>query len=98
MRHASSTGWRRSSNAGGGSVEYRFRHRDGHYIWIQDTFKVIRDDAGDARELIGAWADISERKLAQEALQKAYDELEKRVEERTSDLRAAASGWNTCSP
>ena len=31
---------------GGGSVEYRFRHRDGHYIWIQDTFKVVYDDAG----------------------------------------------------
>jgi PAS domain S-box-containing protein len=71
---------------GGGSVEYRFRHRDGHYIWIQDTFKVIRNHAGQPAELIGAWADISERKFAQEALQKAYDELEKRVEERTSDL------------
>ena len=23
---------------GGGTVEYRFQHRDGHYIWIQDTF------------------------------------------------------------
>src|SRR6185437_10393586 len=21
---------------GGGTIEYRFRHRDGHYIWIQD--------------------------------------------------------------
>ena len=31
---------------GGGTVEYRFRHRDGHYIWIQDTFKVVYDDAG----------------------------------------------------
>jgi PAS domain S-box-containing protein len=25
---------------GGGTIEYRFRHRDGHYIWIQDTFRV----------------------------------------------------------
>src|SRR5262245_65844866 len=22
---------------GGGAIEYRFRHRDGHYVWIQDT-------------------------------------------------------------
>jgi hypothetical protein len=27
----------------GGTVEYRSRHRDGHYIWIQDTFRVITD-------------------------------------------------------
>ena len=55
---------------GGGTLEYRFRHRDGHYIWVQDTFRVLRDDAGQPVELVGAWADISERKLAQEALQK----------------------------
>ena len=24
---------------GGGTVEYRFRHRNGTYIWIQDSFK-----------------------------------------------------------
>ena len=47
---------------GGGTVEYRFRHRDGHYIWIQDTFKVVNDDAGRPSELVGAWADITERK------------------------------------
>jgi PAS domain S-box-containing protein len=73
---------------GGGTVEYRFRHREGHYVWIQDTFKVLRNQAGDPVELVGAWTDISERKLAQEALQKAYDELEKRIDKRTAELKA----------
>ncbi len=55
---------------GGGTLEYRFQHRDGHYLWIQDTFKVIRDEAGHPLELVGAWADITERKQAeQRALQ-----------------------------
>ena len=54
---------------GGGSVTYRFRHRDGHYIWIQDTFKVIRNDSGQPLELIGAWADITELKNARQRLQ-----------------------------
>src|SRR5262245_8442971 len=48
--------------AGGGTVEYRFQHRDGHYIWIQDTFKVVKDDSGAPAELVGAWADITDRK------------------------------------
>ena len=39
---------------GGGTVEYRFQHRDGRYVWIQDTFKVIHDEAGNAVELVGA--------------------------------------------
>lgn len=50
---------------GGGTVEYRFRHRDGHYRWFQDTFKVIFDDAGRAVEIVGSWADITQRKLAE---------------------------------
>ena len=53
---------------GGGTIEYRFRHRDGHYIWIQDTFRVIRDAQGRPSEIVGSWADISDRKGAEEAL------------------------------
>ena len=50
---------------GGGTVEYRFRHRDGHYRWFQDTFKVIPDEAGRPFEIVGSWADITQRKLAE---------------------------------
>ncbi len=61
---------------GGGSVEYRFRHRDGHYIWIQDTFKVVYDDAGRPLELVGAWADITERKEAEQLALAANAEIQ----------------------
>ena len=53
---------------GGGTLEYRFRHRDGHYIWIQDTFRVIKDAKGEPAEIVGSWADISGRKQAELAL------------------------------
>ena len=54
---------------GGGTLEYRFQHRDGHYIWIQDTFRVVKDDTGQPIELVGAWADITERKRIETELQ-----------------------------
>jgi PAS domain S-box-containing protein len=53
---------------GGGTIEYRFRHRDGHYVWIQDTFRVVRDDTGAASEIVGSWADITHRKQVEHAL------------------------------
>jgi PAS domain S-box-containing protein len=55
----------------GGTVEYRFRHSDGHYRWFQDTFKVIPDESGRPFEIVGSWADITQRKLA-EAIQVLY--------------------------
>ncbi len=38
---------------------------------------------------VGFFTDTTERKLAEEALQKAHDELEARVQQRTADLAAA---------
>ena len=56
---------------GGGNLEYRFRHRDGHYRWFQDSFKTVFDAAGQPLEIVGSWADITQRKLA-ESFQTLY--------------------------
>lgn len=61
---------------GGGTVEYRFRRREGGSIWIQDTFKVVYDDAHTPLELVGAWADITVRKEAEQIALKANVELQ----------------------
>jgi PAS domain S-box-containing protein len=61
---------------GGGIVEYRFRHRDGHYIWVQDSFRVVKDGKGNPQELVGAWADITKSKQAEQAALKANTELQ----------------------
>ncbi|MGH6825444.1 PAS domain-containing protein [Methyloceanibacter sp.] len=63
---------------GGGALEYRFRHRDGHYIWIQDTLTVMRDDAGNPSEIVGSWADVSDRKRVEAELQKLAEQVELR--------------------
>jgi adenylate cyclase len=63
---------------GGGAVEYRFRHRAGHHIWIQDTFTVARRSDGTPKELIGSWADISDRKHAEAELKRLAEQVELR--------------------
>jgi PAS domain S-box-containing protein len=63
---------------GGGALEYRFRHRDGHYIWIQDTFSVTHDDDGTPKEIVGSWADVSDRKRVEAELKRLAEQVELR--------------------
>jgi PAS domain S-box-containing protein len=44
------------------SMEYRFRHRDGGYRWIQDELRLVRGTSGEPPEIIGSWMDITEKK------------------------------------
>ncbi len=48
--------------------EYRFRRKDGRYIWIHDEVRLIRDPAGKPIEIVGSWLDISTRKETETAL------------------------------
>ncbi|MCU0979072.1 MAG: PAS domain S-box protein [Pirellulaceae bacterium] len=54
---------------------------------IRTVKAVLRDEQGHVTGILGMFSDITERKRVQEALQKARDELERRVEERTAELR-----------
>jgi len=46
--------------------EYRFRSKDGHYLWIQDEASLLRDAGGVPKEIVGFWTNITERKQAEE--------------------------------
>jgi diguanylate cyclase (GGDEF)-like protein/PAS domain S-box-containing protein len=50
------------------SDEYRFRRMDGSYLHVLDRGHVIRDASGRAVRMIGAMADISSRKRAEERI------------------------------
>ena len=67
--------------------EQQIYRRDGTTTWISENARVVRDDDGNVRYYEGTVEDITERKRAQEALQRANEELESRVEERTAALR-----------
>jgi two-component system cell cycle sensor histidine kinase/response regulator CckA len=50
-----------------GSAEYRFRHKDGHYRWLREQQRVLRDADGQAMTVVVAWLDITEwRQLAEQ--------------------------------
>jgi PAS domain S-box-containing protein len=51
----------------------------------------VIDEAGRVNGAVQIFSDITERKRAEEALKKAHNELEQRVEERTAELRRLSS-------
>jgi PAS domain S-box-containing protein len=71
---------------GGWQGDLLNRRKDGTDFPIHLSTSVIRDEQGEPMALIGVAVDITERRRAEEALQKAYDAMELRVEERTADL------------
>jgi PAS domain S-box-containing protein len=58
-------------------AEYRFRKKDGSYIWVSDEQHLIRDRHGDPVEVVGSWSDVDARKAAQLEADRANAELEK---------------------
>ena len=56
---------------GHGVQEYRFRHKDGRYLWLRDESRVVRWINSEAAEVVGSWSDVTQRKAAEEALQSA---------------------------
>jgi diguanylate cyclase (GGDEF)-like protein/PAS domain S-box-containing protein len=66
--------------------EYRLLARDGHVVWIHGECQIIRDDNGYPRFLQGIAFDVTDTKVAEEALRRSHDELEQIVRDRTEAL------------
>ncbi len=51
------------------SIAYRFRHKNGHYLWLESTFRAIQEpESGLVTELQVASRDVTERHQAELAL------------------------------
>jgi PAS domain S-box-containing protein len=72
--------------------EYRFRCKDGHYLWIRDEASLVWKANGRPKEIVGFWTNITERKQAEEQAAKAREEEAERFELGRSSDRNIAFG------
>ncbi|MDD3148353.1 MAG: PAS domain-containing protein [Candidatus Riflebacteria bacterium] len=70
-------------------VEFRFRMKNGEYVWLNDTFSVVPGPDGQYAYQVGFGTVIEDRKKLEEQLQKANEQLEEKVRLRTEELRGA---------
>ena len=56
--------------------EYRFQHKAGHYLWIEDNLSVGRSDEDGETRLYGSARDVSARKKVEQASQEIQERLE----------------------
>jgi PAS domain S-box-containing protein len=63
--------------------------RDGAQVVVASRWSLQRDERGNPSAILETNNDVTERKKAEEALRRSHDELEKKVRERTTELRQA---------
>jgi len=65
---------------------FPLRGRDGHYRWFLSRAIPIRNGEGKVIRWFGTNTDVTEQRKTEEALRRAHDELEMRVQERTAEI------------
>ncbi len=70
------------------SFEQMFMRPDQSVGYCLSTVRGDYDDEGELISVVGTVLDITERKLAEEAVRRLNEELERKVKERTADLTA----------
>ena len=69
------------------AMEKRYFRKDGSIIWVNITVALVRNASGNPSHLVSVVEDISKRKQAEQEVHDLNEGLERRVEERTAELR-----------
>jgi PAS domain S-box-containing protein len=62
--------------SGSYSTQYRFRHKDGSWLWMQEEMKCLYDGEGKPYEIAATWWDITKDKQRGEAVRLANERFE----------------------
>ena len=84
---------------GRSSYEYRFRHADGTYRWLRDSFVLVRDADGNPREIVGSCVDIHDRRHAENEARAAENDLRRLIDTANApifgkDTNGQVNEWN----
>jgi PAS domain S-box-containing protein len=72
--------------------EHRLRHKDGHWVWVLDSGRVVERDAAGAPEVVfGIHLDISERREAEERMRAISLEVDHRSKNLLAVVQALVS-------
>lgn len=83
------TAYHRLTESSFTNIEFRFKHGEGHYIWLRDEVKLTVNGNGTPESVVGSSREITAQKEAEVKLKELNKALEERIRERTSSLQNA---------
>ena len=80
-------------------LEYRWRHKNGSYIWASENRTLVRNERGEPTALIGSTRDVTERKKVEREVQRIGRYLQSIIDSMPSvligvDERCMVTHWN----
>jgi PAS domain S-box-containing protein len=73
-------------------VEYRVKHADGHYLWLETVADLLRDAQGKETAVVMSSRDISDRKRMEEVLRESEEKYRLLVENTNEALYVLQEG------